>query len=157
MKTALFTGTFDPPTLGLLEIIQRATVLFDKLYFAVSKETGGSLSLKQRKELMKKITKGMKNVEVIEFSGLAVDCAKAKKAGFIVRGVRNGTDLDFESQMAAANRQMTGVETVIFLASPQYSHLSSTLIREIAAGGGCLHGFVPEAIEDNVIGINHIL
>lgn len=153
MKTAIFTGTFDPPTLGHFEIIKRASALFDKLYVAVSKDTKKhphALPLKTRMDLLSAITTDLNNVEVIEFTGLAVDCAKSMKAAVIVRGIRNGTDLDFESQMAAANHQMTGVETVVLLASPQYSHLSSTLIREIASEGRRLHGFVPDAIEEAV-------
>lgn len=151
MITALFTGTFDPPTLGHVDIIRRASTLFDKLYVAIARENIKrlhSLSLEDRLELLNVVIAGMKNVEVISFSGLAVDCALERKAEFIVRGIRNGSDLDFESQMAASNRQMTGVETVLLFASPQHSHICSTLIREIAAEGRRLHGFVPDAIEE---------
>lgn len=153
MRTAIFTGTFDPPTLGHLDIVRRASALFDKLYVAVARgnvKRPLSLSLEERVELWQTMVTNMKNVEVVSFSGLAVDCALERRAQFIVRGIRNGADVDIEAQMAAANRQLTGVETVLFFSSPQYSHLSSTLIREIAGEGRQLKGFVPEAIEEAV-------
>jgi len=149
MITALFPGTFDPPTLAHQEIIERASKLCDKLYVAVVENEGkpGSLiPVKERVALLKKLVKSWENVEVISFKGLVVDCAKEKKANVLVRGVRNARDLEYEMQMASANKGMTGIETVCLLASPQYCQISSTLVREIAAGGGCLKGFVDEGV-----------
>ena len=152
-QVALFTGTFDPPSLGHWEIIQRAVQLFDQLYIGVAlgnvKATLG-LSLGDRVDLLKALTLPLENVQVIEMPGLAVDCASECQAKYLVRGIRNASDFDYEDQMAAFNRQLTGVETVVFLASPQYSHISSTLIREIAAQGHRLKGFVPDVIEEAI-------
>jgi len=155
MSTALFAGTFDPPTLGHQEIIQRASALCDKLYVAVAQSEGKHafpISKDARIELLKALTKALKNVEVISFSGLVVDCAKEYNVDFLVRGLRNSADLTFEMQMGSANRQMTGIETVCILSSPQYSHINSTLIRQIAAHGRRLEGFVPMEIEKKVFG-----
>lgn len=152
-KVALFTGTFDPPSLGHWEVIQRAAELFDQLYIGVALgniKAPLGLSLSDRVDLLKALTSGLKNVEVVEMPGLAVDCASKCQANYLVRGMRNASDFDFEDQMAAFNRQMTGVETVVFIASPQYSHISSTLIREIAGQGRRLKGFVPATIEEAV-------
>lgn len=153
MKTAVFPGTFDPPTLGHMEIIERAAVLFDRLYVAVVAENAKHphpLSLQERLKFLKAMVSPLNNVEVVSFSGLVVDFAEKQNAGFLVRGLRNGFDFEYESQMASANREMTGVETVLLIASPQYSHISSTLIREIAANGRRLEGFVPKIVEEAI-------
>ncbi len=153
MKRALLAGIFDPPTLGHLEIIQRSAKLFDRLYVGVAETSSkrtSSFTAAERKDLLERITIDLAKVEVITFSGLVVDCAAALKIDVLVRGVRNATDFDYEYQMAAANRQMTGIETLLLAAAPPYVHLSSTLSREIALSGRRLHGFVPEAIEEAV-------
>lgn len=156
MKAGLFAGTFDPPTLGHQEIIERAAKLCGKLYVAVAKSEGKnkrSLSHEERIALLKTLTKSLKNVEVVPFSGLVVDFAKEQGVDFLVRGIRNSADLDYEMQMAAANKQMTGIETLCLLSSPQYSLINSTLIREIASHGKRLEGFVPSVIEARVFDI----
>lgn len=138
MTIALFAGTFDPPTCGHQEIIHRAALLCTKLFIAVSQSKGKHaflLSQEQRVAFLKSLTKHLKNVEVIPFSGLVVDCAKKHHVNFLVRGIRNMVDLTFEMEMGSANRQMTGIETICLMSSPQHSHISSTLIREIAANG----------------------
>lgn len=153
MKIAFFAGTFDPPTLGHQEIIERAALVCTKLYIAVAKSEGKHilfLSQEERISFLKTLTKGISHVEVIPFEGLVVDCAKKLKANFLVRGLRNSRDLEFEMQMASANRQMTGIETLCLLSSSEYSHISSTLIREIASYGRRLDGFVPQEIENSV-------
>ncbi len=153
MRSALYPGVFDPPTTGHIEIIQRAAQLFDKLYVAVSTQTGKRtcfFTADERRDLIRTATTALNNVEIITFSGLAVDCAKNLNINVLVRGLRNGTDFDYEYQMAAANRQMTGVETVFLVSSPKDLHLSSTLIREIATNGRRLHDFVPKTIEEQV-------
>ena len=153
MQVALFAGTFDPPTLGHQEIIERAAHLFDKLYVAVAKSEGKnrrSLEHEERMVLLKTLTKSLKNVEIIPFSGLVVNFAKEHGVDCLVRGIRNSADLDYEMQMASANRHMSGIETLCFLSSPQYSQINSTLIREIASHGRRLEGFVPSSIEKRV-------
>lgn len=153
MKIALFAGTFDPPTLGHQEIIERSAALFGKVYVGVAKSEGkhhSSISLEERISLLKTMIKPFKNVEVVEISGLVVDFAKEHHVDVLVRGIRNSADLDFEMQMGSANKSMTGIETVCLLSSPQYSQINSTLIREIASNGRRLKDFVPEEIEERV-------
>lgn len=153
MKIALFAGTFDPPTLGHQEIIERAAALCGKLYVAVAESPGKRsqpIPLDERISMLKILTKNLKNVEVITIGGLVVDCAKKLRVDYLVRGIRNGSDLDYEMQMAHANQVMTGVETVCLFSSPQYSRISSTLIREIASYGKRLKEFVPTQIEKKV-------
>lgn len=153
MKTALFAGTFDPPTLGHQEIIRRADLLCSKLYVAVAKSQGKHPFLLPHQErifLMKELTKSMVHVEVISFNGLAVDCAREHRVDFLVRGLRNGGDLEYEMQMGWANYRMIGIETVCLISSPEHSQINSTFIREIAAHGRRLDCFVPSEIEPRV-------
>lgn len=153
MKVALFAGTFDPPTLGHQEIIERAARLCGKLYVAVAKSEGKNKRLLKSEErilLLKILTESLKNVEIILLPGLVVDFAKEHGVNVLVRGIRNSADLDYEMQMASANKQMTGIETICLLSSPQYSQINSTLIREIGNHGKWLAGFVPASIEKRV-------
>lgn len=153
MKKAIYAGTFDPPTVGHLDLITRAAALFDKVEVAVtSKSTklGSALTIEERLRLMRKIVKELKNVEVVSFSGLIVDFAKERGADVLLRGVRDGSDLEIEMQMASANRRMTGIETLSLFSSPEHSQINSSLIREIASSGRSVEGFVPAAIQDEV-------
>lgn len=152
MKKALFAGTFDPPTLGHLEIIQRASRLCQHLYIAVAAngKHKNALPQKQRIAWLKTITKTLKNVEIVPLKGLVVDLANELKVDALVRGLRNGTDLDYEAQMGTANHLLSGIETIYLIASPQYSHVNASLIREIASYGKTLEGFVPPEIEQEV-------
>lgn len=156
MKTALFAGTFDPPTLGHEEMIKRAALLFDTLYVGVAKNEGKkgvSIDLEERIALLKKLTESLKNVQIVSISGLVVDYAKEHQIHFLVRGIRNSGDLDFEMQMGTANKMMTGIETVCLLSSAKNCQINSTLIREIAAHGKRLDGFVPSIIEEKVFNL----
>lgn len=153
MKTAVYPGVFDPPTLGHLEIIKRAAGICDKLVVAISESTNKrktAFSIDERKKMLDILIKDMDHVELVSFSGLVVDCALELKADFLIRGLRSGVDFDYEIQMASANAMMTGIQTIFLVSSPQYTHLSSTLIREIAACGGPLQGFVPDSIVEYV-------
>lgn len=153
MKTAIFPGTFDPPTLGHLDIIERAANICDKLYIAISENNVKHvplLSSEEKKYLLNQATRHIKNIEVVTFSGLIAEYAKALDVHFIVRGLRNCTDFEYESQMSSANNALTGVDTLFLVSSPAYSHLSATLIREIGRNGHRLHGFVPESIEETI-------
>jgi pantetheine-phosphate adenylyltransferase len=153
MKAAFFAGTFDPPTLGHQELIHRAAALSDKLYVAVARSEGKHALLlpqNERIKLLQRLTKSLENVEVIPLVGLVVDCAQEYGAGVLVRGLRSSADFDFEMQMGAANRQMTGIETLCLFSSPEYSQINSTLVREIASNGRRLKGFVPDDIEQEV-------
>ena len=138
-KIAIYSGTFDPITLGHLDIVARSAKLFDTLIIAVAmahhKRT--MFSLDERIAQVTDACKAIANVAVQPFDGLIVDFCKAQNATAIVRGVRNATDLDYEAQMAAMNQKMLpSVETVFLLPTPHVQCISSTLVREIAKLGG---------------------
>ena len=145
MRKALFAGTFDPPTLGHLSIIKRATPLFDQLTIAVAEDPQKSstlLSVKERIRLLKELTK----LEVVPVEGLLADYVKAKGFNVLVRALRSAEDVHHELTMAAANRELCGVETVLLLSEPEHTYISSTLVRQIARLGGELKTFVPPAV-----------
>lgn len=152
MKKALFAGTFDPPSLGHADIIQRAAQLYETLYVGIATNSTKKFifSALEREKMLHAITKGLPNVKVVIFEGLVVDFAKEKKVDCLVRGLRGCADLEFEFQMAFSNKKMTGIETQFLMADERYAHISSTIIREIATNGRRLHGFVPDAIENEV-------
>lgn len=153
MKSALFAGTFDPPTLGHQELIERAAALFGKLYVAVAESQGKHaipIGIEERISMLKILTEKLKNVEVIPLTGLVVDCAKKLHVDCLVRGIRDGADLLYEMQMAYANKAITEIETVCLFSSPEYCRINSTLTREIASYGKDLKGFVPASIEKKI-------
>lgn len=149
MVKALFPGTFDPPTYGHLDVIQRAAHLFDHLEIAIgtnlSKESQQLFSIEEKIEFLKTLVSGLPNVTVSSFKGLAVNYAKKQKADCIVRGIRPG-DLSIELQMALTNRQISGLETVFLIADQKYLHISSSLLRELAFNGADLQEFIPKKI-----------
>ena len=145
----VYTGTFDPPTLGHLDIIRRALKLCDKLVLGVANNSGKAplFSIEERLALLRQETEGQGAVEVRTFEGLAVDFAKAVGARFIVRGLRSGTDLDYESPMAAMNATMAPeIETIFLAAAPAYAHIASSLVKDVARGGGNVDLFVSPAV-----------
>lgn len=153
MRTALFPGTFSPPTLGHLDIIHRATKLCDKLVIAVVEnpsKASSTITAAEKKAYLEKICFPFKNVEIILFTGLLIDLVPKYNINFIIRGLRTTGDFEYEEQMAVANHVMSGIETVFLLTSPKYSHISSTLVREIGSLGHRLHGFIPAEIEEDV-------
>ena len=138
-RTAVYSGTFDPMTLGHLDVVARAARLFDQLIIAVAtahhKKT--LFSLEARVEWAQAATKHIANVSVIPFDGLMIDFCKTQQAGAVVRGIRNMTDFDYEAQMAAMNRKLAPqIETVFLLPDAQLACISSTLVREISKLGG---------------------
>jgi pantetheine-phosphate adenylyltransferase len=146
---AVYTGTFDPPTLGHLDIIRRALGLADRLVLGVANNSSKSplFGLEERVALLRQETEGLGAVEVREFSGLAVDFARAVGARFIVRGLRSGSDLDYERPMAAMNATMAPeIETIFLAAAPAFAHIASSLVKDVARGGGDVDLFVPPAV-----------
>lgn len=153
MKTALFPGSFDPPSLGHLDIIKRASTVCDKLYVAVAvnvSRTKEVFSAKERVELLCEITKEIKGVEVVTFSELVVEFAKKQKVDFLIRGLRAFSDFEYEFRMALANRKIGGLETLFLMADAELAHISSTFIREFAHFKKRLTDFVPQEIEQIV-------
>lgn len=149
VNIAVYPGSFDPISLGHLDIIERSAQIFDKIIVAVliNTEKKGFFPIAERIEMVKVTTEHIPNVEVRGFSGLTVNFLKEVDAKVIIRGLRVVSDFDFELQMANANRALEPeIETLMMMTSPQYSYLSSSLVRQVMHFGGNLQGFVPETI-----------
>ncbi len=147
MRHALFAGSFDPPTLGHLNIIKRAVSLFDKVTIAVGKDSRKGeplLTIAERIQIFKKLTK----LEVIEIKGLLANYVKEHKVTALVRSIRSAEDVQHEFSMADANRKLCGVETIFLMSEPQYAYINSTLVREIAQLGGNIEDFVPPFVSE---------
>lgn len=153
LPRALFPGTFDPPSLGHQDLIKRASLMFETLYIGIGENPDKPqhfFDTEEKKALLAKISEGIANVEILSFSGLVVDFAKKLDVKILVRGLRVGSDFDYEMRMAAANRKMTGIDTIFLISDPQFNPICSSIIHEIGRFGHRLHGFVPEVIEDTV-------
>ncbi|HKY99809.1 MAG TPA: pantetheine-phosphate adenylyltransferase [Rhabdochlamydiaceae bacterium] len=154
MKKALFPGSFDPPTLGHLDIIKRSAPICDQLIIAVAlnpeKAKRASFTVDEKKQMLQTMTKGLVYVEVVSFSGLVVDFAKKNQINFLIRGLRTYSDFEYEFKMALANRKVSGIETLFLMASENLGHISSSIIREFAKHQHRLHEFVPSEIEDKI-------
>ena len=145
---AIYPGTFDPFTLGHLDVLKRAAVLFDEVIVSVAKSSSKNtmLSLEERTGIITESAAGIKNCSIESFDGLLVNYAKEKNAGVIIRGLRAISDFEYEFQMALTNRKIAeNIETVFLMPGEKYSFISSTLVREIAKYGGDVSEFVPEA------------
>ena len=153
MRIGIYPGSFDPVTLGHLDIIERASRMVDKLVIGVLVNGAKSpmFTTDERVELIKKVTKDMPNVVVEANDGLLVDFAEAKGAGVIIRGLRAVTDFEYELQIAQTNHKLNpNVDTVFLTTSVEYSYVSSSIVREIASYGGDISQFVPECIVDEI-------
>ncbi len=151
MRKAVYTGSFDPITLGHLNVIERSCRLFDRLIVGIGVNTGKDALFApgERLELVRKVTRRMNNVDVETFDGLAVDFVRKCDARIMVRGVRPLTDIAAEFTMTMANRQLAEeLETVFLMADAQFAHVSSSLIKQIAplADDQQLARFIPEEI-----------
>lgn len=143
---AIYPGTFDPLTLGHLDVLKRACRLFDEVIISVAKSSSKNtlLTPEERIEVINDSVKELKNCSVESFDGLLVNYAKEKKANVIIRGLRAISDFEFEFQMALTNRKIAeNIETVFLMPGEKYSFISSTLVREIAKYGGDVSEFVP--------------
>jgi pantetheine-phosphate adenylyltransferase len=155
IRTALYSGSFDPVTNGHVDVIRHALGLCDKLIIAIGTHPGKTplLSAEERTRLLRDVVGPIAKsadvaIDVITFDGLVVDAARQHNATLIVRGLRDGTDLDYEMQMSGMNAQMApGLQTVFLPASPAVRHITATLVRQIAAMGGNISGFVPSVVE----------
>lgn len=150
MILGVYAGTFDPPTYGHLDVIKRASSLFDKVIVGVSVNPRKSpvFSTEERVAMLQEACRGMANVTVEVVPGLLVDFARKAGAHVIVRGLRAVSDFETELQMASINRELAPeVETVFFTPAPQYHYLSASLVCEIARFGGSTSEFVPPHVE----------
>ncbi len=149
MKRAVYPGSFDPITLGHLDIVERASRLFDEVIVAVARreEKNPLFSWEERIELARQATTGMERVRVEGFDGLLVDFVRSRDACAIIRGLRAVMDFDYEFQMTLTNRKLASeLETVFFLPSEKYFYLSSSLVRELARARGELSCFAPPVV-----------
>ena len=149
MLRAIYPGSFDPVTYGHMDIIIRSCKIVDELIVGVlcNKAKMPLFSVEERVKMLEEVTKDLKNVRIVPFDGLLVDFAAKMKADLIIRGLRAITDFEYELQMSQTNHKLApNVETMFLTTSIEYSYLSSTTVKEIAAFGGDLSQFVPEAV-----------
>ena len=153
MSISIYPGSFDPVTLGHIDIIKRAAKMTDLLIVGVLKNSSkkGLFTIEERVDMLKEVTKDIPNVEIKSFDGLLVDFAKDTNANTIVRGLRAITDFDYELQMAQTNRALyEGADTIFIPTSIEYSFLSSTTVREIASLNGDISKFVAPYVEQKL-------
>lgn len=153
MLRAVYPGSFDPVTYGHLDIIRRSRSLADELIVGVlnNKAKTPLFSVEERVKMLKEMTKNMPGIKIVPFEGLLIDFAKEMSAGIVVRGLRAVTDFEYELQMAQTNNKLSPeLETVFLTTSLEYSYLSSTIVKEVAAFGGDISQFVPETIERRI-------
>lgn len=149
MVIAIYPGTFDPITNGHVDIMARASSLFDKTLLAVANSTSKStlFSLEERMAMANEALSDLTHVDVVSFNGLVTDLAREQNANVIIRGLRAVSDFDYEFQMAGMNRQLLpGIETVFLSPAEHLSYISSTLVREIASYNGDVSGFVHASV-----------
>ena len=149
MLRAIYPGSFDPVTLGHMDIIKRSCKIVDELIVGVLNNNAKTplFSVEERVKMLREATKELKNVKVVEFEGLLVDFAKAIDAKVVIRGLRAITDFEYELQMTQTNHKLKpDVETLFLTTSIEYSFLSSTTVKEVAAFGGDITQFVPEVV-----------
>ena len=149
MSRAVYAGTFDPVTFGHTDVAARAAQVFDHLTLAVAEDPRKKLlfSTAERLELAKAAVAGLKNVDVVPFSGLLVDWARAHGIHTLIRGLRAFSDFEYEFQMALTNRKLApDIETMFLMPNEDYSYVSSSMVREIATLGGDVDKFVPAPV-----------
>jgi pantetheine-phosphate adenylyltransferase len=149
LKVGLYAGTFDPVTNGHLDILTRSLSVFDKVIVAVAESTPKEtlFDIAERVEMVRDAASGLRNIDVIPFSGLLVRFAREKGATAVIRGLRAISDFEYEFQMALMNRRLDReLETVFLMPSEEYTYLNSSLVKEIAATGGDVSQFVPQIV-----------
>lgn len=149
MATAVFPGSFDPVTIGHMDLIKRALAIFDKLVIGVLANSAKNpfFTEEERVYMLKELTKDMPGTEVMQFNGLLVDFVKETKADAVIRGIRNSIDFEYELPLAQANYKLDYKADTIFLATlPEHSYISSSAVRELVRYKGDIKGFVPDVV-----------
>ncbi len=148
MRRAIFPGSFDPLTLGHYDIIKRGITLFDELLIAIgiNADKKYMFSLEERTNFIKNAFKDEPKIKVVTYEGLTVDFCKKVDADFILRGLRNPGDFEFEKAIAHTNRQLSEIETVFLLTSSGKSYISSSIVRDVIRNGGDYTGLVPNTV-----------
>lgn len=149
MKTAIYPGSFDPITNGHLDIIERASRIFDKVIVAVliNVDKEGLFNIDERVELIEKVINKFDNVQVKCFKGLLVDFLRREESNILIKGLRGVTDFEYEHQMALINKKLDdNIETLFMMANTDYSYVSSSVIKQVSKFGGNVKGLIPEEI-----------
>ena len=146
MKTAIFPGSFDPFTVGHQDIVRRALPLFDRIVIGVGVNAQKTplFSPEERVEMIRKAFKDEPRITVRTYSNLTVDFAREEGAAFMLRGVRSTVDFEYEKAFAEANKQLSGLETVLMLTKPEYEHISSSLVRDLYSYGKDITPYLPK-------------
>ena len=153
MRIAVFPGSFDPITNGHIDIVKRAIPIFDKIIVAVGINSAKKsvFTLEQRMNWLNQVFESDSNIEVGSFNGLTVNFCKQVGAKYLIRGLRNASDFDYEKTISQLNHIIgDDVETVFLISKPEYSHVSSTIVREIIKGQGDISSFVPDFIHEAI-------
>jgi pantetheine-phosphate adenylyltransferase len=153
MRRAVCPGSFDPVTKGHLDIVGRASRLFDEVIIGVliNQNKTGLFTVEERIEMLREVTKPYGNVRVESFRGLLVDFCRAQDAAVVIKGLRAVSDFDYELQMAQMNIGLSGVESLFMPTNPLYSFLSSSLVKEVAKWGGDVSPYVPDLIGERLV------
>ncbi|MBI5419090.1 MAG: pantetheine-phosphate adenylyltransferase [Deltaproteobacteria bacterium] len=155
MKTiAVYPGSFDPPTYGHLDIVDRSSRVFSRVIVAVARNIRKNVlfTTSERMEMLRKLTRSYSNVEIDSFRGLLVDYARDKGAHVVVRGLRAISDFEYEFQMAHMNKKLAPeVDTVFMMTGERYSYISSNIVKEIAGFGGKIDDLVPPMVREQVL------
>ena len=154
-RIALFPGTFDPITVGHLDIIERSLPLFDKLYIGIGRNASKvpMYSEEQRLQWIREIFANQKKIDVVVYEGLTVECCKKIGAQYILRGIRYVNDFEYEKAIADMNRSLDGtIETIYLTCLPQYTSVASTLVRDVIRNGGDASPFLPPQVNKTVYG-----
>lgn len=148
MKKAVFPGSFDPITIGHLDIVERAIKVFDEIIIAVGDNTNKKYMFPKEKrvEFVKQTFYNYDNVKIESYDGLTVDFCRKNNIEFMIRGLRNPADFEFEKSIALTNREMTDIETIFFLTSPENSFISSSIVRDLIRNNGDYKLFIPIGI-----------
>ncbi len=152
-RTCLFPGTFDPVTMGHIDIINRAMPLFDRLVIGIGRNVNKQpmFSEEQRLQWIREIYKDEPRITAVAYDGLTVDCCKNVGADFIVRGIRYVNDFEYEKAIADMNRSISNIETIFLTCLPQYTSVASTLVRDVLKNGGDVSQFLPDAVNQYIV------